>query len=123
TEAVTRLWTEDSVTMRTPYFSLVDCESRPHPPTLPTIISAGKSQYARKFQARDADGAFLAADTLDEMRDLSRDVHERAKANGRICKTYSMLAVVQGETDELAARKVSEWGEGVDREALTLMRT
>jgi pyrimidine oxygenase len=122
TEAVTRLWTEDSVTMHTPYFDLEDCESRPHPATRPTIISAGKSEDARKFQARFADGAFLAGDSLEEMRDLSRDVHERAAANGRSCKTYSMLTVVQAETDALAQKKVAEWGAGVDREALALMR-
>jgi pyrimidine oxygenase len=122
TEAVTRLWTEDSVSMNTPYFDLVDCESRPHPSTRPTIISAGKSEDARRFQARYADGAFLAADSLDEMRMLSADVRERAEANGRVCKTYSMLTVVQDETDELAAKKVREWGAGVDREALAHMR-
>jgi pyrimidine oxygenase len=122
TEAVTRLWTEDSVTMRTPYFDLVDCESRPHPATRPTIISAGTSEDARKFQAKYADGAFLASDSLEEMRDLSRDVHARAAAYGRICKTYSLLTIVQDQTDELAQRKVKKWGEGVDREALALMR-
>jgi pyrimidine oxygenase len=121
-EAIIRLWTEDSVTMRTPFFDLVDCQSRPHPVIRPTIISAGKSEDARRFQAKYADGAFLAADTLDEMRHLSRDVHERAAANGRACKTYSMLTVVQGETDELAAEKVRKWGAGLDREALALMR-
>jgi pyrimidine oxygenase len=121
-EAIIRLWTEDSVTMRTPFFDLVDCQSRPHPAARPTIISAGKSEDARKFQAKYADGAFLAADSLGEMRDLSRDVHERAAAHGRICKTYSMLTVVQDETDELAAMKVREWGAGLDREALALMR-
>lgn len=122
TEAVTRLWREDSVTMHTPYFDLTDCESRPHPATRPTIISAGTSEVGRKFQAKYADGAFLAADSLDDMRSLSRDVHERAKANGRTCKSYSLLTVVQDETDELAERKASEWGKGVDREALALMR-
>ncbi|GAA4553382.1 LLM class flavin-dependent oxidoreductase [Streptomyces collinus] len=122
TEAVTRLWSEDSVTLRTPYFDLVDCESRPHPATRPTLINAGRSEEARRFQAKYADGAFLAADSLDEMRKLSADVHERAKANGRVCKTYSMLTVVQDETDELAVRKVKEWGAGLDREALTQMR-
>ncbi|WP_333766829.1 LLM class flavin-dependent oxidoreductase [Streptomyces sp. IBSBF 2435] len=122
TEAVCRLWTEPSVTMRTPYFDLVDCASRPHPAIRPTLISAGKSADARRFQARHADGAFLAAESLDEMRTLSADVHARAKANGRVCKTYSMLTVVQDTTDELAARKVKAWGEGVDREALALMR-
>jgi pyrimidine oxygenase len=97
-------------------------ESRPHPSIRPTIISAGRSEDARRFQAKYADGAFLAADSLEEMKMLSADVHERAKANGRICKTYSMLTVVQDETDELAARKVTEWSEGVDREALAHMR-
>lgn len=122
TEAVTRLWTEDSVTMRTPYFDLDACESRPHPVSRPTIISAGKSEAARAFQAKHADGAFLAADSLDEMRELSRDVHDRAAAEGRECRTYSMLTVVQGETDAAAQRKVREWGAGVDRQALASMR-
>lgn len=122
TEAVIRLWSEDSVTMRTPYFDLVDCESRPHPDTRPTIISAGRSDAARAFQAQFADGAFLASDSLDEMRDLSDDVHARARALGRECKTYSMLTVVQDDTDEAAAEKVARWGSGLDREALALMR-
>jgi pyrimidine oxygenase len=56
------------------------------------------------------------------MRDLSRDGHERAAAYGRTCKTYSMLTIVQDETDKLAQLKVKRWGEGVDREALALMR-
>jgi pyrimidine oxygenase len=123
TEAVCRLWSEPSVTMRTPYFDLVDCQSRPHPATRPTLISAGKSEDARRFQARYADGAFLAAESLDEMRALSADVHSRAKAHGRVCRTYSMLTVVQDETDALAAAKVKAWGTGLDREALTGMRT
>lgn len=123
TEAVGRLWTEPSVTMYTPYFDLIDCESRPHPASRPTVISAGRSEDARRFQARYADGAFLAADSLDEMRAYSADIHERAKANGRVCKTYSMLTVVQDDTDELAARKAKEWGAGLDREALTRMRS
>jgi pyrimidine oxygenase len=122
TEAVTRLWSEDSVTMHTPYFDLVDCESRPHPSSRPTIISAGKSEAARAFQARFADGAFLAGDSLEEMKELSADVHARAAANGRTCKTYSMLTVVQDETDALAEAKVKAWGRGVDREALANMR-
>ena len=122
TEAVTRLWTEDSVTMHNPFFNLEGCQSRPHPASRPTIISAGRSADARSFQARYADGAFLAGDTMEEMRDLSRDVHERAAANGRVCKTYSMLTVVQDETEEAAQRKVEQWGAGLDREALELMR-
>ncbi|PZE73404.1 MULTISPECIES: LLM class flavin-dependent oxidoreductase [unclassified Curtobacterium] len=122
TEAVTRLWSEDAVTMHTPWFDLDDCSSRPHPVTRPRIISAGRSADARAFQAKYADGAFLSADDLDEMRDLSRDVHDRAAAEGRTCRTYSMLTVVQDETDALAEQKVRAWGAGLDREALARMQ-
>lgn len=122
TEAITRLWTEDSVTMKSDFFILQDCESRPHPKTLPTIISAGRSPAAREFQAAYADGAFLSAANLEEMRTISRDVHEKATALGRTVKTYSMLTVVQDETDADAKEKVRRWGDGVDREALASMR-
>ncbi len=56
------------------------------------------------------------------MRDLSRDVHDRAAAEGRECRTYSMLTVVQDDTDAAAQQKVRAWGAGVDREALASMR-
>ncbi|MTD57000.1 LLM class flavin-dependent oxidoreductase [Amycolatopsis pithecellobii] len=122
TEAVIRLWTEDSVTMKGDFFTLTDCESRPHPRTRPTIISAGRSEAGREFQAAYADGAFLSADSMDEMKALSRDVHGRAAARGRTVKTYSMLTVVQDETDAAAREKVGRWGAGLDRGALVAMR-
>ncbi|PWJ53621.1 pyrimidine oxygenase [Quadrisphaera granulorum] len=122
TEAVLRLWSEPSVTVSTPWFTLEDCESRPHPSKRPTVISAGRSERARAFQARFADGAFLSADNLQEMRDLSRDVHDRAAQLGRSCRTYSMLTVVQDDTDAAAEAKVQAWGAGLDRGALAAMR-
>src|SRR3546814_11277273 len=78
TQAVTRLWAEDSVTLDGEFFTLEECESRPRPAVTPTIISAGRSASGRDFQARYADGAFLGADSLEEMREYSLDVHERA---------------------------------------------
>lgn len=123
TEAVVRLWTEDAVTMHSDFFELDDCQSRPRPDERPTIISAGRSADARAFQARWCDGAFLAADNLEQMRELSRDVHERAAAQGRECRSYAMLTVVQAETDAEAERLVKHYGSGLDREALVNMRT
>ena len=122
TKAVTRLWAEDSVTMHGKYFTLDECESRPRPAIRPSIISAGRSETGREFQARYADAAFLGADTLEEMRSYSRDVHERAAGYGREVKTYSMLTVVQGDTDAAADARVREYGAGLDREALTNMQ-
>ncbi|PZU40354.1 MAG: LLM class flavin-dependent oxidoreductase [Microbacterium sp.] len=122
TEAVLRLWSEPTVTMQGEFFTLTDCESRPHPDPRPTIISAGRSDRGRAFQARYSDGAFLGAESLEAMRDLSRDVHDRAARQGRQVRTYSMLTVVQGETDAEAERLAERYGEGLDREALGNMR-
>jgi len=122
TQLLTRLWSEDSVTHAGEFFTLTDCVSRPHPATRPTIISAGTSDLGRAYQAAYADGAFLGADSLDHMRELSRDVHDRAAAHGRAVKTYSMLTVVVDETDAAAEQKARAYGAGLDREALANMR-
>ncbi|EXG82892.1 LLM class flavin-dependent oxidoreductase [Cryptosporangium arvum] len=122
TEAVLRLWSEHSVTLDGEFYTLRDAESRPHPEVRPTIISAGQSPAGRAFQAAYADGAFLSANSLEDMRDFSRDVHRKAADAGRDVKTYSMLMVVQDETDAGAAEKVRRWSEGLDREALAAMR-
>ncbi|TQS43915.1 LLM class flavin-dependent oxidoreductase [Cryptosporangium phraense] len=122
TDAVLRLWSSDRVTLDGEFYTLKDAESRPHPATRPTLISAGQSPAGRAFQAKYADGAFLSANTLEEMRDFSRDVHQKATDAGRDVKTYSMLMVVQEETDAEAAEKVRQWGEGLDREALATMQ-
>lgn len=122
TQAVLRLWSEPSVTMAGDFFTLTDCQSRPLPDPRPTIISAGRSDRGRAFQAQYADGAFLGAESLADMRNLSRDVHERAALAGRQVRTYSMLTVVQGETDAEAEALALHYGEGLDREALSNMR-
>jgi len=122
TSLVQRLWREDSVTHAGEFFTLTDCQSRPHPTPIPEIISAGTSAAGRAFQAEYADGAFLGADTLEDMRTSSRDVHERAAASGRTVKTYSMLTVVLGDSDAEAAQRAEEYGRGLDKEALANMR-
>jgi pyrimidine oxygenase len=119
---VDRLWSEDSVTHSGEFFTLDDCQSRPHPTPRPEVINAGTSAEGRAFQAQYADGAFLGADTLDDMRDSSRDVHERAAAQGRPVKTYTMLTVVLGDDDAHAAARAEEYGRGLDRIALANMR-
>ena len=122
TDAVTRLWSEDSVTLDGEFFSLTDAQSRPHPRVRPTVISAGRSPAGRDFQARRSDGAFLSGDTMEDLRDSSRDVHEKAAALGREVKTYAMLTVVMDETDAMAEKRVATISEGVDVEALANMR-
>ncbi|GAA2237496.1 LLM class flavin-dependent oxidoreductase [Herbiconiux moechotypicola] len=122
TELVSRLWSEDSVTHKGEFFTLDDCQSRPHPTPRPAVINAGTSATGRAYQAQYVDGAFLGADTLEEMQASSRDVHDRAAALGRSVRTYTMLTVVLGDDDADAARRAEEYGRGLDRIALANMR-
>lgn len=121
--ALERLWTEDSVTMDGEFLHLTDCQSRPHPDTPPTLISAGRSPAGLDFQARHCDGSFLTADDLPGLRAASDDVKSRAIAEGRSIKTYSMLTVVLDETDAKAEARRKEYGRGADVEAIVNMKT
>lgn len=121
--AVDRLWTEDSVTMKSDFFVLDNCESRPHPTTRPAVISAGRSPEGREFQARYADVSFLGSSSMQEMREFSRDVRARAADKGRTCKAYAMLTLVIGETDDEAAAMAATYAAGIDRVALANMRS
>ncbi|GAA1703562.1 LLM class flavin-dependent oxidoreductase [Microbacterium sediminicola] len=122
TRLVLRLWSEDTVTHEGEFFTLTDCESRPHPTPRPTLISAGRSEAGRTFQANYADGAFLGSESLSEMAEFSRDVHRRATAAGRTVGTYSMLTVIMADTDEAAEQRAAQYAAGLDREALANMR-
>jgi pyrimidine oxygenase len=108
--------------MQSDTFTLTDCVSRPHPRVQPTLISAGRSPRGRTFQAELCDGAFLSGDTMAELLEASRDVHDRSAALGRDVKTYAMLTVVMADTDAAAQKRVDVIGEGLDREALANMR-
>ncbi|GAA3816258.1 LLM class flavin-dependent oxidoreductase [Cellulomonas soli] len=121
--ALERLWTEDSVTMDGEFVHLTDCQSRPHPDTIPTLISAGRSPAGLDFQARHCDGSFLTADDLPGLRAASDDVKSRAIAEGRSIKTYSMVTVVLDETDAKAEARRKEYGRGADVEAIVNMKT
>lgn len=121
-QAVDRLWTENVVSMHNEFFTLDECESRPHPVTRPTVISAGRSPLGRKFQGAYADAAFLGSESMAEMREFSRDVRRGAAERGRTCKTYAMLTLVIGETDADAERVAAHYATGLDREALANMR-
>ncbi|RFA12285.1 luciferase [Subtercola boreus] len=121
-EVIERLWAEDSVTHHGEFFTLDDCESRPHPAVHPTLISAGRSPRGLDFQSKRVDGSFLTAADMPGLRENSLEVKELAAAQGREIKTYSMLTVVMDETDARAEARFREYGRGVDTEAIVNMK-
>ncbi|WP_432564515.1 LLM class flavin-dependent oxidoreductase [Kineococcus sp. SYSU DK003] len=121
-QLVERLWTEDSVTHHGEFFTLDDCQSRPHPSRRPTLIAAGRSQAGLRFQAEHCDGSFLTAPDLPGLRAASDDVKRLAADHGRSIRTYAMLTVVLGQTDAAAEARFREYGRGYDAEAITNMK-
>ncbi|MEZ0492871.1 LLM class flavin-dependent oxidoreductase [Kineococcus sp. TBRC 1896] len=119
---VDRLWTQDSVTHRGEFFTLDDCQSRPHPSRRPTLIAAGSSPAGLRFQAAHCDGSFLTAPDLAGLRRANDEVKALAADQGRSLRTYAMLTVVLEETDAAAHAAFAEYGRGYDREAITAMK-
>ncbi|GAA0288970.1 LLM class flavin-dependent oxidoreductase [Kineococcus aurantiacus] len=121
-EVLERLWTEDSVTHHGEFFTLDDCQSRPHPARRPTVVSAGRSPAGLRFQGAHCDGSFLTAPDLPGLRRAGEEVRAHAAAHGRTVRTYAMLTVVLGDSDAAAEAAFREYGRGYDVEALTAMK-
>ncbi|MBB2902752.1 pyrimidine oxygenase [Kineococcus radiotolerans] len=119
---VQRLWSEDSVTAHGEFFTLDDCQSRPHPSRRPTLVSAGRSEAGLRFQAAHCNGSFLTAEDLPGLRAAGEHVKALAAERGRSLRTYAMLTVVLDETDAAAEARFREHGRGYDAEAITNMK-
>ena len=66
-----------------------------HPPK-----AAGTSTRGMRFTADQVDAMFCGGRDFDELAQISRSMKAMARESGRTIKTYSMLNLVIGETDE-----------------------
>lgn len=119
-EAVKRLWSEPRVTMDGKYFKLDDCCSDPKPVSNPRpfLVCAGTSSKGMQFTFEQMDAIFLTGNGLDHLAATSRDAKARSRAFGREIKTYTMMTIVLGETDQAAHDKEDLYRAGLDEEAL-----
>ncbi|WP_260927682.1 LLM class flavin-dependent oxidoreductase [Novosphingobium sp. 9] len=116
--AIKRLWTEDSVTMNGKYFQLEDCHSWPKPEKRPFLVCAGSSKKGMRFTSKEMDAIFLSGADAKSLGEASRAAKADAAELGRAVRTYSMMTVVFGETDEAAQAQAGHFREGLDEEAL-----
>lgn len=119
-EAVKRLWSEPRATMDGKYFKLNDCCSDPKPVSNPRpfLVCAGTSSKGMQFTLEEMDAIFLTGNGLDHLAATSRDAKARSRAFGRSIKTYTMMTIVLGETDQAAHDKEDLYRAGLDEEAL-----
>jgi pyrimidine oxygenase len=116
--AIKALWTQDSVTMRGDYFTLDDCESWPKPEQRPFLVCAGSSEKGMRLTSQEMDAIFLSGGDPVQLAADSRRAKDIAAEYGRTIRTYSMLTVVFGETDDAAQATAQRFRDGLDEGAL-----
>ncbi|MGE4432209.1 MAG: LLM class flavin-dependent oxidoreductase [Sphingobium sp.] len=116
--AIKALWTDHSVTMKSRYFTLEDCRSDPKPAARPFLICAGTSTKGVQFAAQEMDAIFLSGGDPRELALAAQQARDAATRQGRHIRTYSMMTVVPGETDEEAQAACARYRDGLDEQAL-----
>ncbi|MXO65019.1 LLM class flavin-dependent oxidoreductase [Altererythrobacter endophyticus] len=116
--AIKKLWSEDSVTQKGDYFELEDCESWPKPEKKPFTVCAGTSEKGMRFSAEEMDAIFLSGGTPQELAEANNKAKEVADDVGRYLRTYSMMTIVLGETDQEAEAMADNFRDGFDEGAL-----
>jgi pyrimidine oxygenase len=114
---IKRLWTEESVTFKGKYFTMDDCQSDPKPTRPPFLVCAGTSTRGMRFTADQADAMFCGGKDDAELAQVSTDMKAMARDSGRTIKTYTMLNLVIGETEEAAQAEAEYYRAGFDMEA------
>jgi pyrimidine oxygenase len=117
-QAIKALWTQDSVTSEGKYFTLDDCMSDPKPASPPFLVCAGTSKVGIAFTANEMDALFLSGGDVDALAKASAEAKADAAALGSRIRTYSMMTVVFGETDEAAEDMAAHFRAGFDEGAL-----
>lgn len=116
--AIKRLWSEPSVTMDGKYFQLENATSWPKPDKAPFTVCAGTSAKGMQFTADEMDAIFLSGGDPVGLGKSSQAAKEAAAEKGRYMRTYSMMAVVFGDTDAEAQATADHFRAGLDEQAL-----
>ena len=114
-----KYWTEKVIDHHGTYFDANDATMGPKPSTLPPLVNAGASPRGLKFAAQNCDIAFVMASDNEKSYQTGRQVKQIARDNGNPnLKTYGLITVIPGDTDEEAQARLDHFNAGIDIEAL-----
>lgn len=116
-QIVKRLWREDRVNYDGKYFTMTECESDPKPAKQPFLVCAGTSVRGMRFTIEQMDAIFAGGKDDEETAQISKTIKSMAAEIGRTIKTYTMMTLVIGETDEEAQAQAAHFRAGFDEEA------
>lgn len=120
-QLVKRLWSEEVVTHDGNFFHTD--EGRMGGPALsgerPRLVNAGASPRGFRFAAENCDVAFIVASDDEKSAETGRAAKQTARDLGRPeLKTFGLVTVIPGETDEEAQALLDHFNAGVDSECL-----
>ena len=91
----------------------------PKPSQVPPLINAGASPRGFKFAAQNCDSAFMMASDDEKSIAAARQAKQIAQDLGKPeLKTFGLVTVIPGETDQEAQALLDHFNEGVDSVAL-----
>jgi FMNH2-dependent dimethyl sulfone monooxygenase len=106
-QVIKKLWLENGFDFAGEHFRIKDGYLLPKPvqTPYPVLINAGSSPAGREFSAREVDFNFVSVDTLENGREMVRDVKRRAFEHGRTIGTMTYGLVVARDTEREARRQ------------------
>jgi len=106
-QVIKKLWLENGFDFAGEHFRIKDGYLLPKPvqTPYPVLINAGSSPAGREFSAREVDFNFVSVDTLENGRDMVRDVKRRAFEYERTIGTMTYGLVVARDTEREARRQ------------------
>jgi alkanesulfonate monooxygenase SsuD/methylene tetrahydromethanopterin reductase-like flavin-dependent oxidoreductase (luciferase family) len=104
---IKKLWTEQGFDFDGRYFQIRDGYLLPKPvqKPYPVLINAGSSPAGRDFSAREVDFNFVSVDTLENGREIVRDVKRRAAEYKRTVGTMTYGLCIAADTEDEALRR------------------
>ena len=106
-QVIKKLWLENGFDFAGEHFRIKDGYLLPKPvqTPYPVLINAGSSPAGREFSAREVDFNFVSVDTLENGREMVRDVKRRAFEYERTIGTMTYGLVVARDTEREARRQ------------------
>jgi pyrimidine oxygenase len=118
-ELVKKLWTDEVIDHQGKFFQTMEGQMGPKPSVLPRLVNAGASPRGFRFAAENCNIAFFPTGDDQKNIETARRGKEIAREAGSPhLRSYGVVNIIPGDTDDEAQERMEFFDAGVDREAL-----
>lgn len=118
-ELVKKFWTDEVIDHKGRFFQTEQGHMGPKPSRMPELVNAGSSPRGFRFAAENCDTAFMVVSDEPSFLDNAKLAKQTARDMGKHgLKTFGLITLIPGETDDDAQALLEHFDAGVDRECL-----